>query len=288
MRPLDGGFSGETFLAEVAGERSVVRVYGARGAARGPGAAEIDAAVMGLVRGLVPVPEVLELRRGDPDAGTPGLLVTSFVPGERLDLALPAMSAERRARAGRSCGEIAARLACMPMRRSGLFADADLRIDPMPEDYADLGAHADRVAPRLGLGPAGRRALAALAGRSQERLDRFRRACLVHSDLNPKNLLVDPGTGAVTAVLDWEFAHAGVPVTDVGNLLRHDRGEGFAAAVLAAFRGGVPDLADRPDDELLADARAADLWAVLDLATRRAENPAAAAAYDLLVGMLSS
>jgi aminoglycoside phosphotransferase (APT) family kinase protein len=128
--------------------------------------------------------------------------------------------------------------------------------------------------------------LAALAGRSQERLDRFRRACLVHSDLNPKNLLVDRDTSAVTAVLDWEFAHAGVPVADLGNLLRHDRGEGFAAAALTAFRGGVPDLASAPNDELLADARAADLWAVLDLAARRADNPAAEAAYALLVAML--
>ena len=56
----------------------------------------------------------------------------------------------------------------------------------------------------------------------------------MHCDLNPKNLLVDPDTSAVTGVLDWEFAHAGHPSTDLGNLLRFDRHPAFADAVLAA------------------------------------------------------
>ena len=79
--PLAGGHSGETFLADVAGEQAVVRVYGRRSAHRGPLAPEIDAAVLDLVRGLVPVPEVLEVRRGDPDADLPGLLVVSRAAG---------------------------------------------------------------------------------------------------------------------------------------------------------------------------------------------------------------
>ena len=54
-------------------------------------------------------------------------------------------------------------------------------------------------------------------------LDTVPRVCLVHSDLNPKNLLFDPDTLALTGVLDWEFAHAGHPFTDLGNLLRFDR-----------------------------------------------------------------
>ena len=87
--PLAGGHSGETFLAEVAGEQTVVRVYSPRSAWRGPLAPEIDAAVLELVRGLLPVPEVLEVRRSEPDADLPGLLVVSFLPGERLDLLLP-------------------------------------------------------------------------------------------------------------------------------------------------------------------------------------------------------
>ena len=80
-----------------------------------------------------------------------------------------------------------------------------------------------------------------MAAEAQALLDTVAGTCLVHSDLNPKNLLVDPGTLEVTGVVDWEFAHAGHPFTDLGNLLRFDRDPAFADAVLAAYgarRGG--------------------------------------------------
>ncbi len=109
-------------------------------------------------------------------------------------------------------------------------------------------------------------------------LDSVPRACLVHSDLNPKNLLLDPDTLALTGVLDWEFAHAGHPFTDLGNLLRFDRAPAFEDAVLTAYaaRRGTPP------QEALALARAADLWALVDLAARRTANPVAERADRLL------
>ena len=66
LTPLAGGFSGETFVGAYAGERAVVRIYGPRSAGRGVDAPDIDAAVLELVRGLLPVPRVLEVRRGEP------------------------------------------------------------------------------------------------------------------------------------------------------------------------------------------------------------------------------
>jgi aminoglycoside phosphotransferase (APT) family kinase protein len=38
---------------------------------------------------------------------------------------------------------------------------------------------------------------------------------LVHGDYGPNNMLFDPQTFAVTAVLDWEWSHAGDPVDDL-------------------------------------------------------------------------
>ena len=38
---------------------------------------------------------------------------------------------------------------------------------------------------------------------------------LVHGDFGPQNLLHDPETLKVTAVLDWEFAHHGDPIEDL-------------------------------------------------------------------------
>ena len=92
LTPLAGGWSGQTFLAEVGGTRSVVRIY--RPGERDDAGPEIDAAVLRLVRGIVPVPDVLEVRRGLAAADRPGLLVTSYLPGERGDLLLPTLDGD--------------------------------------------------------------------------------------------------------------------------------------------------------------------------------------------------
>jgi aminoglycoside phosphotransferase (APT) family kinase protein len=100
----------------------------------------------------------------------------------------------------------------------------------------------------------------------------------VHSDLNPKNVLVDATSLEVSAVLDWEFAHAGHPWTDLGNLLRFERHPAYVDAVLEAWtvrHGGHAEM-------LLDGARAADLWALVDLAARAGDNPVADRADELL------
>ena len=38
---------------------------------------------------------------------------------------------------------------------------------------------------------------------------------LVHGDFGPNNVLLDPATFTVTALLDWEFAHVGDPIEDL-------------------------------------------------------------------------
>ena len=287
LTPLSGGHGGETFLAEVAGERSVVRIYAGRGASRGANAAEVDAAVLRLVRGLLPVPEVLEVRRADPSAGTPALLVTSWLPGSRLDEVLPTADERLAATIGRNLGELLARLAQMPMLRDGMFLDGELRIGPMPPEAADLLSWVDSQldgAPLTAWQEADRRGLRELADRAQAIVDRTSRSCLVHSDFNPKNILVDPGTGEVTGLLDWEYAHAGSPFTDLGNLLRFDRRQDLADAVVSTYSALV---GDAPGD-LLDRARAVDLWALVELASRRGQNPVAERAHDLLLAKARS
>jgi len=287
MAPLDGGFSGETFLAEMAGERSVVRLYAERGARRGPGAVDVDAAVLRLVRGLLPVPEVLEVRRADVAAGRPALLVTSFLPGERLDTVL-ATAPDHQVRAiGRNLGELLARLAQMPTLRPGVFVDGDLRIAPLPAAAGGLPEWLEAHVDKPGFqdwSPRDLAGLGAVMETAQPPLDQIGRCCLVHSDFNPKNLLVDPDSGAVTRLLDWEFAHSGMPVTDLGNLLRFERAPGFVEAVLDVY---VDRVADAPP-EVLHLARAADLFALVELAARRSENPVAERAHGLLLAIARS
>lgn len=285
LTPLAGGHSGETFLGRAAGERTVVRVYGVRGAARGAEAPVVDAAVLRLVRGLLPVPDVLDVQRPDLAGGAPGLLVTSFLPGERLDLLLPRLDDDGRSQVGRAVGGLLARLAGMPMPRPGMFVDGDLHLAPLPGgDLVDFVA-SHRTGTAIAAWPPDLyRGLLAVADRAAEVLAQVERACLVHGDLNPKNLLVDPVSLEVTGLVDWEFARAGPPGADLGNLLRFDRGDVLAGAVLDVYRQTVPDAPDAVE-EVLDQARAADLPALVDLAGRRGENPVAEHAHKVLVAV---
>ncbi len=276
LQPLPGGWSGETFVAEVAGVRQVVRIH-----ARDPRRAEVDAALLRLVRGLVPVPDVLEVRRGGHATDTPAVLVTAWVDGERGDLVVPDLHGRARATLGERVGALVATLGGMPMPAFGEFTDGRLTIEPwdLPDGLPGLVAeHAEALAHWSDDERAG---LAEVAEHAQALLDTVRRHCLVHSDLNPKNWLVDPDTLEVAALLDWEFAHAGHPFTDLGNALRFERDEVWTEAVLAGYaahRG-------TPPSEALALARAADLWALVFLAGRRGQNPVADRAHDLLRGI---
>jgi aminoglycoside phosphotransferase (APT) family kinase protein len=272
--PLAGGWSGRTFLADVAGERSVVRVYPPD--ERSGMGAEIDAAVLRLVRGLVPVPDVLEVRPASAGEDRPGVLVSAYVDGARGDELLPTLGPDGLRTVGAVLGDLLADLGGMPMLRAGAFVDADLRIEPWE---LDLPAYAEQLEPQLAHLSVGElEGLREVAVESQTLLDTVSRTCLVHSDLNPKNLLFDPETLELAAVVDWEFAHAGHPFTDLGNLLRFDRDPEFSTAVLEAYSGrrGVPPA------EALALARAADLFALVELASRRSANPVAERADRLL------
>jgi aminoglycoside phosphotransferase (APT) family kinase protein len=276
LSPLAGGWSGQTFVAEAGGERSVVRIYPP--GLRADDAPEIDAAVLRLVRGLVPVADVLEVRRGVTAADRPGLLVTSFLPGERGDLVLPGLDETGAATLGDRIGHLLADLSGMPTLAAGPFVDADLSIGDFGVEDGLPGFVADHAA---ALGPEVVGGLAPVAERAQAMLDGVGRTCVVHSDVNPKNLLVDATTLSVTGLLDWEFAHAGHPFTDLGNVLRFDRRPAYADAVLAAWcerRGGSPA-------EARDLARGADLWALIDLASRRGQNPVADRAHQHLAAI---
>ena len=279
LQPLDGGWSGETFLADAGGERSVVRVFA--GPRHHPQAAEIQEALHRLVRGLVPVPEILEVRRADPAAGLPALLVTEFVEGARGDLLLETLGEAELVALGHELGQTAGTLAGMPFLTAGTFADGDLRVDAFELDLTEwVESHVET----LEWSPEDLDGLREVAADAQYLLDAVTRVSLAHSDLNPKNLIVDPETLRVRAVLDWEFTHAGSPFTDLGNLLRFDRDPAYVSAVLEGYRG----LRGGTEEETLDLARSADLFALVELAARRTANQVAARAHDLLVAIARS
>ena len=289
LEPLAGGWSGRTFLGTVAGERSVVRVYDADDAV----SSGRDAAVLQLARqvlaGCAPVPAVLEVRHGDAAAGTPGLLVTEFLPGERGDLLLPALDERGLASFCAALGEVVARLAGAVQPVAGRFLDAGLAVGPWEEpwDSASLSELVSALVPRLDLAAEDVTGLLAACEEAQELLDAAPGTSLVHGDLNPKNLLLsrhEDGTVVVTGVLDWEFAHAGTPWADLGNLVRDHR----LPAYVDALVGTVATRRGTTVEEALDRARAADLVALVELATRRGSNPVADAAHERVLAIARS
>jgi aminoglycoside phosphotransferase (APT) family kinase protein len=278
VRPLAGGYSGETFLVERPGEPAVLRVYGKQ-----PERAAIDAALLHLVRGLISVPRVLDLRRPDPAVpNSPAHLLISYMPGERLDTVLAHATPDLGARLAQSVAGVLTTLSGIPFMRPATFVDSDLRL-------SDEDAPADGLVSWLdGHVVAGGgfrhwdggllRALRDMCAAADGLLDTVHRTCLVHSDFNSKNILVDPVTGQVTALLDWEYCHAGSPYADLGNLLRFDRGTPWARAVLEHFVARTPGLADDP----LTLAHASDLWALIELAGRKARHQVVERADALL------
>lgn len=275
--PLSGGYSGETFLVTGAGEQAVLRLY-----ARHPERAAIDQALLERLRGLLPVPRVLEAVTVPAGADRPPFLLLEALPGDRLDVVLPAADEPLRRRLAEAVTGVLVLLATERMPRAGFFTDASLEPSPFPagsgEQAAFLAAHLG--APFFaGLTDDERAGLRAVARRAATVAARSSRIALVHADFNPKNLLVDPATGGVTGVLDWEYAFAGAPLGDVGNLLRFAQDEVFDRAVAAAYAERAPDV----PDGWLDVARALDLYSLIDLASQQApDNPIVAGAQDLL------
>ncbi len=278
LTPLSGSASGETFLAEAGEERTVVRIYSDRGARRGTLAVSTDAAVLRWVRGLLPVPEVLEVRQPEPALDAPAVLVTSLLPGVRGDLLLTGLAPKAQARMGKQVAGVLQRLAGIATARAGTYSGPDLSLVAASPARPDLPAWVESHRRALsGWSRSERSKLMKLATRAQSLLDPTDRTCLIHGDFSLENLLIDPETFAVTGVLDWECARSGRPHADLGSLLRSPHPSGFVGALLEELVAldralGLPAIEER-----LVRARAEDLFALVELAARRGEDPRGAA-----------
>jgi hypothetical protein len=119
------------------------------------------------------------------------------------------------------------------------------------------------------LGPERVRDLMAFVEAQAHRLDAWPAPpSLTHSDFNGSNIMVQRRDGGIeiAAVLDWEFAFAGTPFFDLGNITRPPLGDdaGFTAGLARGYR----EIDDRLPDDWFELARLADLTAWIDFATR--------------------
>jgi aminoglycoside phosphotransferase (APT) family kinase protein len=266
--PLGGGYRNENIRLVTDGGSYVLRRYLPGDAAR---TCAIEAALAArLAAAGVPAAEVIA---ADPEGSASGrpLLLARHMPGVMVSEALsrdPAAAAGLGAAAGRALAAIGA----VTFPCGGAFTGPDLVPSPealpasLPE-FLESCLRAGNAAGALSPAEIGRlRALAAAADPLARSVGRARQ--LVHSDYNGKNLLVVGGDGrwSISAVLDWEFAFSGSPLTDVGNMLRFrdSKPPGFADGFIAGYRDAGGQLPERWREI----SEALDLYALADFLTR--------------------
>ncbi len=234
----EGKGSGSYRVTLSDGETCVLRLLSGPTAAR-------ECYTLRLASSFAPVPTVL-------DAGE-DWLVLSFVAGRSLAKAPEGLGAAAAALPG---------LALCRFEQAG-WIEADGRICPF--DFGHEGGFVGAILTRPTVlrwtGLAMAEAISRILARPAVRFDATPgEVCLCHGDFNPSNILLHEG--AVSGILDWEFAHAGDRYMDLGNLLRRaprDRHD--------EIRAGYESRGERLPDNWVERAECADVSSHLEFLT---------------------
>ncbi|MEE2034918.1 phosphotransferase family protein [Rhodococcus sp. CC-R104] len=204
LRRLTGGASRQIFSFDAVRGDGTRSAYVLRRDPSGHGDAprmRAEAACLRAARAAgVPVPRVVSAADTAPGLDSP-FLIMERLPGESIPRRIlrDESLAAARARLAHDLGAIAARIHAVPVSEVPMLADDD-PLDAISGIYRDF--HEPRPVVEI--------ALRWLAAHRPE----THRKVLVHGDFRLGNLLV--GTGGVEGVLDWELAHRGDPIEDLG------------------------------------------------------------------------
>jgi aminoglycoside phosphotransferase (APT) family kinase protein len=218
LRRLPGGASRETWSFTAAYERNGVYVERQLVLRRDPGPTTVESSRRDEYRLLqavraegVPVPEVLWL--GD-DTETLGarFFVMEHVAGETIARRLlrdDQYAEARRVMTGQ-LGAILARIHCLDCARHGLTF-----LPEPPADESPAGAELQRWEQIYrAITPDPHPAFELAFRWLQQRVPAARRRTLVHGDFRVGNVIFGPD--GVRSILDWELAHIGDPMEDLG------------------------------------------------------------------------
>lgn len=212
---LQTGRANTNYLVTTSQRQLVLRLH-----VRDPKSCAKERALHELLEDSVPLAPLLGSYESTEQLGHP-FSVLAFVNGTTLDRALQGGAEIRLETAARSLGDSLVRLTQFRFETFGdLVAQpgaSELRVAPWSAyDFHRQALFESPAAARLG--PL-RDRVWHLVQTSAERFPDAWPPHLTHGDFNPTNLLVDDA-GEVSAILDWEFAHAGTIWADLGNLLR--------------------------------------------------------------------
>lgn len=235
---LSAGASRETYrlTAQIGGLEKVLALRRsptgeASAMGEGPGLTA-EAQLFAAARGAgVPGPDVFAILQPEDDLGAG--FVMDWIDGETLGarIARSPDLADIRPRLARQCGEILARLHAVDLATTGL--------DKVLEDFAPHHAVMKTYAAYLELQTA-QPMIDFTAKWLLANLPSPRPLALVHSDFRNGNLIVRPDAGVV-AVLDWELAHIGDPMRDLGWLCTRSWRFGVSDKPVGGF-GAYDDL----------------------------------------------
>jgi aminoglycoside phosphotransferase (APT) family kinase protein len=226
LEPLAGGFRNANFKVRLdpAPGLMVLRVF-----EHDPSICAKELDLLKLVNNSVPTPKIIHAR---PD-GLPGILPFMFMEYvEGISLRELKRNADPTAiaQAARSAGETLAAVSLITFPDSGWLGPGPAVTAPLLEGadpgprFIDLCLASANARSRLerDLIDQIHTLVWSYAPQFAE-LDQARH--LVHGDFGNRNLLVQcvEGKWRVAAVLDWEFAISGSPLTDIGHFMRYER-----------------------------------------------------------------
>jgi aminoglycoside phosphotransferase (APT) family kinase protein len=219
---VSGGFANASYKVTLSqlSLPIVVRVY-----LRDPSAAAREASLLELVKARVPVPEILYVSPAIREPHT--YVILGWVDGVPLDDAFKEAPRGEARVAVRSTGGVLARLQEFRFGTSGFFGSTSEVEKPVASDaQAIIGGLEHSLFEDVGkerLGPSLTKRLWQFVKKHEESLSTVEHQdLLVHGDFNGANVIVRtaPEPPGVRAVIDWEYAHSGTPLVDLGSMLR--------------------------------------------------------------------
>lgn len=219
---VSGGFANTSFKVKLSklDATVVIRIY-----VRDPSAAYREASILELVKERVPVPEVVYV---SPEAHEPHpYLILRWIEGSPLDQLIEEGTPSDARRAARATGRVLAKLQEFRFARSGFFGSTlDIRTPFPSEARVVVGVLEQCLFRDSGeerLGAALTQRLWRFVTQHAGMLDVVEHdAMLVHGDFNGLNVIIRSTSDGpkVAAVIDWEYAHSGTPLVDLGSMLR--------------------------------------------------------------------